>query len=283
MKNLQFILLLVLLNFNQFIFSQDTIIQLQEVQVKHNNTKDLKKIIRKIKKNLQNNYLNEQKVYTVSQKSLLNDKDTLISINASYSFNIKSLENNFAKTLIDSIKNHKYINRNFFDKYDNYSDSPFRWISEVLLNKNLNVAGFEFFNYISEYTYEIKLYENTLEITFTTEDGFNGYLFCDKKNYNLIKIAFKNTQPYPFTASSIDNQSRKTLKSWTYLIVDTSIDFSENEDKQIFIRSITSKEVMSDYQFEKFDKKGNVIEFDGLYNFFSTLKIDLSSDKFLEQ
>jgi hypothetical protein len=283
MKNLQFLPLFILLYSTQFILAQDSIIQLQEVQVKHYDTKDVKKIIKSIKKNLQNNYLNDQKAYTMVQQSLLNDKDTLININATYYFNIKSLNNNFTKTIIDSIKNQKYINRDFFEKYDDYSDSPFRWVSEVLINKNLNVAGFEFFNYISEYVYDISVNQNTLHISFFTEDGFTGFLICDKKNYNLIKIAFKNSQPYPFTVSRSDNQSRKTLKSWTYSIVDTVIDFSENEKKQMFIKSVTSTEVISDYQFEKFDKRGKVIKFDGKYNFFSALKIDLCGDKSLGQ
>ncbi|WP_396179851.1 hypothetical protein [Flavobacterium sp.] len=189
MKNLKFLLLFLLLYSTQRILAQDSIIHLNEVQVKHYKPRDVKKVIKSIKKRLQSNYLNEQKAYTVVQQSLLNNKDTLINIDANYYFNIKSLNNNFTKTIIDSLKNQKYVNRNFFEKYDDYSDSPFRWISEVLINKNLNVSSFEFFNYISEYNYDINVVQNTLYISFFTEDGFTGFLICDKKNYNLTLLS----------------------------------------------------------------------------------------------
>lgn len=275
MKNLQILYVIAFFYFSQFTFAQDSIVELQEVQIKQYNAKDVKKIIKSLKNNLEKNYENEQKTYIVLQHSILDNKDTLINMNAAYNFNIKSLNNNFTKTKIETIENKNYVDHVFFEKYDDFSDSPYRWISDVLINKNLNAAGYEFFNYISEYVYSVDLKQNMLHISFFTEDGFTGYVICDKKSYNLVKIAFKNSQPYPFTVSRTDNQSRKTLKNWTYSIVDTVIDFSENQKKQIFIKSLTSTEVISEYQFEKFDKKGIVIKQDGKYNFVSTLKIDL--------
>jgi hypothetical protein len=101
MKKLIFALILLFINIS---FGQDTI-RLTEVVVVKPYKKDYGKIIKKIRKTLKNNFEAKERYYRVNEISICNEKDTLLYIDALYNFNIKSLENNFTKDLVNKDNN----------------------------------------------------------------------------------------------------------------------------------------------------------------------------------
>ena len=267
-------LIILFLGLIQCSFGQDSIILLNEVTINKSAEKDLEKIIKSIKKNLKKNYQIEQKEFKIKQFSLLNSKDTLISNELTCFFNINSLDNNFSKKETKTKNNYAYKKIDFFDAYEEAKDSPEYWISEVLIRKNLNIVAFDFFNSFQDYKFEIKTEENLVTVCFLSEEMYSGFFTYDKRNYNLHRISFSSSQPYPFIVSNNDNGQKRGLKSWTYTIENTIIDFTENSQKQISLKSIISTEEIKDYSSIKYDKNGKEIRKDGIYSFHSFLKME---------
>jgi len=267
-------LLLILLFLFQFSYGQDSIIALNEVTVNKSAEKDIKNIIKKIKKNLKRNYESNTKEFSVKQIAILDKSDTLININRIYSFDIKSLDNNFSIKLVENKDNQFYRNKAFFDTYEEHSDSPEHWISESLIRKNLDIERFDFFNTLSDYQFLIKTEGHLITVQFTSDEYYSGYFIYDKNNYNLHHISFSNSKPYPFTASLSANGKNKVFKKWNYNTEEVTIQFTENNQNQIAIKSIICTVEIDDYYFEKYNKKGAIIKKEGPLQFYSFLKIE---------
>jgi len=259
---------------NTFIYGQqDSIRNLNEVMVYGSNKNNVKKILKKIKKSCINNYEFEERLYQVSEISIMDQNDTLIRKNKEIQLFVKSLNNNFSKNDIQDEKNIDFKSI-FFSKYINIKDSPLFWISEALYRKNLNILNFDFFNNISSYDYEIIYCENKIKVQFKSKELYNGYFICDNQNYNLIEISFKNSTPYPFFVSSSKNGKKESVKNWKYEIENTLIEFGNNISK-FYIKSIFTNEVINNYTFEKFDKKEDTIFQEGPFQFTSILNLQV--------
>jgi hypothetical protein len=269
MKKLIFALILLFINIS---FGQDTI-RLTEVVVVKPYKKDYSKIIKKIRKTLKNNFEAKERNYRVNEISICDEKDTLLYIDALFNFNIKSLENNFTKNLVSKDDNKIFRDELFFNKYSEYRDSPEFWISSIMFRKSLNVLGFDFFKNYSKYEIEISYEKDIICVKFHSKEMYSGYLICDSKNYNLKKLYFKNPSEYPFSASHSDNGKKKGLKTWDYLIETTTIEFNSNNSNMIYVSNFTTNELKTNYFYEKYDKKGEIIFQEGPFSFDSTVKI----------
>lgn len=265
--------LFFLLLFSQHFFSQDTITQLEEVIVVGSYKKDIKKIVKNIKKRIKDDVEVSQKLYEVKEISIFDNEDTLINNSLQINLMSKSFDNNFTKKNIETDKNLLFKDLEFFKKYSDYRDSPEFWLCEVLYKKNLNVLGFDFFNDFATYDFDIKYDENFITINFTSTDMYSGFFVCDRYNYNLKTISYKNSSPYPFFVSYNDNGIKKGLKKWNYISEITTIEFGTNELNKIYIKSLNATEVIFDYVFEKYDKKGKVIYSEGPFIFHSSLEM----------
>lgn len=263
----------LLLSFS--LYCQDSIRNLKEVIILGTSENSVKEIIKNIKKSCKKNFEFGEKLYHVDQFSILNNNDTILNTSKEVNFFIKSLDNNYTKKNIVNENNLDFKKVDFFNKYKNDKDSPTFWLSEVLYRKNFNVLRFDFFNNLSDYTFEINYNEDRINIHFKSVEMYEGYFVCDSRNFNLIMISFKNSIPYPFYVSENDNGKKISLKKWNYKIESTYIEFENNNTNQFFIKNLTSTEEINNYTFEKYNKKGDTIYSEGPYNFISTLNVNL--------
>lgn len=260
---------------NTFLYGQqDSIKNLNEVVVIGSNKDNVKKIIKKIKKSCISNFELDEKLYWLSEISIMNQNDTIIKKNKEIELFVKSLNNNFSKNEIQNEQNIDFKS-DFFSKYNDIKDSPLFWISEALYRKNLNILSFDFFNNISSYNYDVIYYENKIKVQFKSKELYNGYFICDNQNYNLIQISFKNSTPYPFFVSSNKNGKKESIKNWNYEIENTIIEFGSNISDKFFIKSLFTNEVINNYSFEKFDRKGDRTFHEGPFQFTSNLNLQV--------
>lgn len=251
---------------------QDTL-KLKEVVVVKSYKSNAKKIFKKIKKQLKNNFETTERKYRINEISIYNQKDTLIYKDAHYNFNIKSLDDNFSKKIIEDEENIIFRNENFFKKYNEFRDSPEFWISNILYIKSLKVLNYDILKNYSKYELDISYDDDVIYVKFHSTDMYSGYLICDRNTFNIKKIFFKNSIQYPFTQLFSDNGKKKGLKSWNYLVESLTIEFETNQLNQLYIKSFSNNEVINDYFYERYDKKDEVIFKEGPFNFNSTVKI----------
>ncbi|WP_207759781.1 hypothetical protein [Flavobacterium cyanobacteriorum] len=234
------------------LFAQNNIIQLEEVTITKSQHNAAKKIIRNVKKRLRNNFNTHEKLYRVNQTAVVNDNDTVINNNMVVMFVIKSLDNNFTKTIIKDDANKLFRSSLFFQGYDDYRDSPEYWISQVLYNKNLNILGFDFFNNTAGYNFKITYDEKFITVSFTSDDMYSGFFICERETFNLQTLSFKNSDAYPFDVSNSDNGKKTGLKKWIYEVESSTIEFRTDESDKICLANVTVLEKISGYFFEKY-------------------------------
>nr|WP_297307546.1 hypothetical protein [uncultured Flavobacterium sp.] len=264
------ILILISLFWNN-LFAQIEDTDLQEMVIERVSRRNIIDIIEDIKKQTYRNYSEESSKYTITQQSFLNQKDTLLYVNSLYDLSMDLKSKKINKVKVTNPKNKDFLKEAFFSRYTN-NDSPMYWLTEVIIRKNINIPELDFLNNINDYQYIRTTDKGITTITFFTDDYYEGFFKYDQK-YNLVEIEFYLTKPYPIDHSQTNNGKQLFVKNWILNAEVVRIKFKQDKRGKIYIDRLTAYEEMRDYNFEKFDSKGNLIIQDDNLNFNSSLII----------
>lgn len=269
MKKYIILISVLLLGISSHAQIEDT--EMDEMVIERVSKKNIADIIAEIKNQTYKNYSADNSKYIITQQAFLNQKDTLININSFYdiSMDLKSKKVNKLKT--NNPKNKEYYKETFFSRYSN-NDSPLYWLTEVILRKNINIPELDFFNNLKDYQYIRSTSKGITTVNFFTDDYYEGFFKYDQK-YNLIEIEFYLTKAYPIDHSQVNNGKQVFVKNWILNAEVVRIKFKFDARGKIIIDKLTAYEEMKNYNFEKYDSKGQIIIKDNNLNFNSSLII----------
>lgn len=244
---------------------------MDEMVIERVSKRNIIDIVNDIKNQTFKNYSGDNAKYIITQESFLDKKDTLIHINSFYeiSMDLKSKKINKVKT--SNPKNKEFYKQSFFSRYSN-NDSPLYWLTEVILRKNINIPELDFFNNINDYQFIRTTEKGITTINFFTDDYYEGFFKYDQK-FNLVEIEFYLTKPYPIDHSQTNNGKQLFVKNWILNAEVVRIKFKKDSKGKIYIDRLTAYEEMKNYNFEKYDSKGEVVIQDNNLNFNSSLII----------
>jgi len=269
MKKYLLLLTFFIISFNSKAQVDDT--DLEEMVIERVSKRSIIEIIEDIKAQTYKNYSGDNGKYIITQQAYLDQKDTLIEINSFFdiSMDLKSKKINKVKT--NNPKNKEFYKESFFSRYSN-NDSPLYWLTEVILRKNINIPELDFFNNINDYQYIRSTSKGITTVNFFTDDYYEGFFKYDQK-FNLVEIEFYLTKPYPIDHSQINNGKQLFVKNWILNAEVVRIKFKQDSRGKIYIDRLTAYEEMKNYNFEKYDSKGDVVLTDKNLNFNSSLII----------
>lgn len=274
--------IVILLFIFQFCFSQETnsskdTISLNEVVIaKGNNRKEVIKIIEKIKKNLRENYETENVNYITNYFSLHNKTDTLVNRKMLNSLKIKTLNyRNISWMLNGDPKNPFHRDTSPYFVFEPTS-SENHWLALSIFYDSLKVIDFDFFDINKFYKYNISISGNVTTVRFTASKYYSGYFSFNNTNYNLIRIAFKNTKPYDYYVnghSRIIDSYLEFISQWSYNKVTILLDFTETDKGRLLLKKLDAMQELTKFKSTRFDYTNRIIAQDYNSKFYTTLNM----------
>lgn len=278
-------LLLIFFNYFQICYSQEInlmkdTIGLNEVIVKkESNRKEIISIIKKIKNNLRNNYDLNYQNYITEHFSLKDDKDTLINRKMINNLNLKILSyTNIKSNLLNSPNNPFHVDNSPYFRFQSSDSNSDYWLALSIFYDSLKVIDFDFFDTSRGYKYSISIEEEITTVKFSSSRYYSGYFSFNNINYNLIRIAFKNTIPYDYYSWGYHNNSMNfEFKSqWKYNRVTILLDFISTQEGKLLLSKLNAMQELTQFQFKRFLSDSNqIIDQDRNIKFYTTLSMKI--------
>jgi hypothetical protein len=271
--------LLVFLLFTlQNSYGQDTI-QLKDVVIsdKKTNRKEIKTILEKIRYNLRKNYNLGYVDYATKHFSVKDNSDTLVNRTMINRLDIKTLDQFYIHyILLDDPKNPFHTDTSPYFNYQPHNDS---WLSLSIFYDSLHVIDFDFFHLSYNYRYEISKIGDVTTVQFTADKYFCGYFTFNNKNFNVIRIAFKNTKPYKcYSDSSPRNSIYKQPEfesEWNYNKVTVLLDFKEMDNGRLLLKKLSAMQKLTNFEYRRYSVNNTIIVQDTNSKFYTTLNMHL--------
>lgn len=283
MKKLCPLLILSNLFLFQFCFSQEKnlikdTIGLNEVIIKkESNRKQIIAIIKKIKNNLRNNYDLNSHNYTTEHFSIKDDKDTLVNRKMINNLDFKILsQSNIKSLLLNSPKNPFHTDTSPYSRFQTSASNSDYWLALSIFYDSLHVLDFDFFDTSRSYKYKISKEEDITTVTFTAYRYYSGYFSFNNTNYNLIRIAFKNTIPYDYYSWGYQNNSMdfEFKSQWKYNRVTILLDFTTSQEGKLLLAKLNAMQELTQFEFKRyFPDSKRVIDQDRNIKFYTTLNM----------
>lgn len=247
---------------------------LQELVIERMSDKNVAEIIYEIRKNLYNNYAENDYRYLVENFSTIqidDCTDSLIDIRMLYNVNLDLKRKKINKYVIKSDQNRENLNPNYFSLYPGANDSPLYWLTEFVLRKYVNVVELDFFINVRDYHYSRSMEKGNIRVDFSAAGLYYGHFVYDK-NYNLLEVEFRLDEPYPIDHSQSKNGKFMFQKNWVYQSELLQIKFKLNAKNKLYIQSLEASEKIVDYNFLRYNSKGEVMVDDRNLDFDTRLK-----------
>jgi hypothetical protein len=281
-KSYPLFIILTLFTF-QFCFSQENTITkdtigLNEVIIKkESNRKQIIAIIKKIKNNLRNNYDLNSHNYTTEHFSIKDHKDTLVNRKMINNLDLKILsQSNLESILLNSSKNPFHTNTSPYFRFEPSATNDNYWLALSIFYDSLHVLDFDFFDTSRSYKYQISKEENITTVTFTANRYYSGYFSFNNTNYNLIRIAFKNTQPYSYYINAYEGKKNNNVfeSQWKYNRVTILLDFTTTPEGKLLLAKLNAMQELTQFQFKRYllDPK-RIVDQDKNIKFYTTLNM----------
>lgn len=271
-------ILVLLLFVLQNSYCQDTI-QLKDVFIsdKKTNRKEIKTILEKIRYNLKKNYNLGYVDYTTKHFSVKDNSDTLVNKAMVNHLDIKTLNQFYIHyMLLDDPKNPFHTDTS---PYLNYQPDNNPWLSLSIFYDSLHVIDFDFFYMSYNYKYEISKKDDITTVQFTADKYFCGYFTFNNKNFNLIRIAFKNTKPYQYYSDSSRRHSiyrqPEFESEWNYNKVTVLLDFKEIDNGRLLLEKLSAKQELTNFAYRRYGVNNTIIAQDPNSKFYTTLSLRL--------
>ena len=243
---------------------------LEELVIDKLSRANIIEIIKKVRNQMYNNYSSNNYRYMVSHQAQMNNKDGLLNSETVYDVSINLKNKKINKSVVKDPRNRVNMDTLFFNRYTG-NDSPMFWLTEVVIRKYVNVPDLDFFNNFKDYSFtRKKTKEGQYIIEFYSELFYEGYFQYDK-NYNLKKIEFELLKPYVIDHSQSRNGKFMFEKNWVYTKEKVFITFNVNNEGKNFVELLKATEEIKDYNFTRFNSKGEVLINDTKLNFKSNL------------
>ncbi len=257
----------------QFTFAQIEETQMEEMVIERISKKNIADIIKNVKRQTYNNYTGSTQKYFIRQEAFMNDGDTLVDSNFLYNVSIDLKQKKINKTQAQSSKNKEKLNNDFFARYPGTNDSPLYWLTEIVLRKYVNIPELDFFNNLGDYHFDRKVKGKITTIHFMSDEFYEGFFSYDEK-YNLQKIQFRLNEPYPIDHSQSKNGKAMFVKNWKYKVEQVTIEFGLDANQKLYIKDLKASEEIIDYNFIRYDSKGQIIVRDDNLRFKSVLDFE---------
>ncbi|MDR6845674.1 hypothetical protein [Flavobacterium granuli] len=269
----------------QFCYSQENeinkdTISLKEVLIKKgSNRKEMKAIIKKIKYNLRENYNLGSINYLMNHFSIKDDSDTLVNSKTIKKLEIKVLSQfNIHSMLIDDPKKSFDIDTSPYARFEPNISNNDHLLSLSIFYNSLHVNDFDFFDMSRDYKYKISKEGDVTTVTFIATRFYSGYFSFNNINYNLIRIAFKNTKPYDYYSwgyQGISSESGFEFESqWKYNKVTVLLDFIETDKGRLLLKKMDAMEELTQFEFKRhLSNSKRVIDQDRNIKFYTTLSM----------
>ena len=261
-------MLLFLNSWNTQAQIEDT--NLEELVIDKLSRANIVEIIKKVRNQMYNNYVQDNYHYLVSHQASMNDSTQLLKSQVMYDVVINLKNKKIIKSVIDDKNNETVMDTLFFNRYTG-NDSPMYWLTEVVIRKYVNVPELDFFNKFKDYSFERKrTKDGQYVIEFYSDQFYEGYFQYDSK-FNLKKMEFELLKPYVIDHSQSKNGKAMFEKNWVYTKEKVAIVFKTNQEGKNYIDELKAFEEIQNYNFQRFDSQGTVIIKDEDLNFKSNL------------
>jgi hypothetical protein len=271
-KSYLFVLLLFAL---QNSFCQDTI-HLKDVVIsdKKTNRKEIKTILEKIRYNLRKNYNLGYVDYATKHFSVKDNSDTLVNRLMVNHLDIKTLDQFYIHYMLLDDPNNLF--HTDISPYFNYQPQNNSWLSLSIFYDSLHVINFDFFHLSYNYKYKISKIDDITTVQFTANKYFCGYFTYNNKNFNLIRIAFKNIKPYEYNINSryLNNQPEFESK-WNYNKVTVLLDFKEMDNGRLLLKKLDAIQEITNFAYRRYNVNNTIIAQDTNSKFYTTLSMQL--------
>lgn len=282
MKKLRPLFILLSLFTFQLCFSQenttknDTISLNEIVITKGNNKKEVAKIVEKIKHNLRENYETRYINYITKHFSLHNNIDTLIDRKMLNRLQIKELSfRNISWMLNNDSSNPFHRDTYSFSSFEP-TNSEDHFFALSIFYDSLKVIDFDFFDMNKHYKYKISTSDNITTVKFSASRYYSGYFSFDNTNYNLIRIAFKNTYPYDYYINGYSRVIDSYLEfssQWTFNKVTVLLDFRETEKGKLLLEKLDAMQEIVKFKSTRYDYPDRIVARDFNSKFYTTLSM----------
>lgn len=229
-------------------------------------------VIKKVRNQAYNNYVNDYELYNIKHWSVLNDSNVIIDTDERFKVAIDFKRKKIKKSVVKYNANYNRTDSLFFNRYS-FNDSPHYWLTEFIIRKFINVPHFDFFNYFDDYTFNRQVLGTDTRISFYSENGYEGFFIFNEK-YQLKEINFSLVSPYPVDHSQSRNGKRMFDKNWLYTVENVEIKLQVNSRKELIIKSLDVEEQMVDYNFIRYNQKREVLFEDRQLRFHSKLHFE---------
>ena len=283
MKKLRLSFILLSLFTFQFCFSQENTITkdtigLNEVIIKkESNRKEIIGIIKKIKYNVRNNYNQGALNYLTEHFSVKDDKDTLVNRKMINNLDLKILsQSNIKSLLLDSPENPFHTDTSPYSRFQTTASNSDYWLALSIFYDSLHVLDFDFFDTSRSYKYQISKEEDITTVTFTANRYYSGYFSFNNTNYNLIRIAFRNTKPFDWYYWGLEGNPQyfEFYSHWKYDKVTILLDFAETDKGRLLLTKLDAMEELTQFEFKRyFPGSKRVIDQDKNIKFYTTLNM----------
>jgi hypothetical protein len=271
-------LLALLLFALQNTYCQDTI-QLKDVVIsdKKTNRKEIKTILEKIRYNLRKNYNLGYVDYATKHFSVKDNRDTLVNKVMVNHLDIETLDQFYIHyMLLEDPNNPFYTDTSPYFNYQPHNDS---WLSLSIFYDSLHVIDFDFFHLSYNYKYEMSKIDNVTTVQFTTDKYFCGYFTFNNNNFNIIRIAFKNTKPYKYYSDSSPRnpvfKHPEFESEWNYNKVTVLLDFKEMDDGRLLLKKLDAMQELTNFEYRRYNRNNDLIVQDRNSKFHTTLSMRL--------
>ena len=257
---------------------KDTIALKEIVIKKDSNRKEMAAIIKKIKHNLRENYETEYVNYLTNHFSLHDRTDTLVNRKMLNVLKIKSLDNENISWMLDGDPSNPF--HRVTSPYLEFEpkEKQGNWLALSIFYDSLKVIDFDFFDMTKNYKYEIVKGATVTTVKFTAPRYYSGYFSFYNVNYNLIRIAFKNTNPYDYYINGYTGNVNRILEftsQWSYNKVTILLDFIETDKGKLLLKKLDAMQELTNFRSTRYDYPGHVIARDFNSKFYTTLSMRL--------
>ncbi|WP_372473085.1 hypothetical protein AB4865_09830 [Capnocytophaga sp. ARDL2] len=239
--------------------------ELEVIYIDKLSRSQIEQVITNVRNKTYKNYVNNTHDYEVTHKAVLNDTLTLVDSKELYEVAIFFANKKINKSIKSHPNNKNEINRAFFERYS-FNDSPMYWLTEFVIRKYVNVPDLDFLNNFGEYQFQRSYEKDLVRIDFYSDDMYEGYFTFDK-NYNLKEVSFYLLHPYPIDHSQTKNGKKMFTKNWKYTKEKVSILFELNTQNKLVIKEMKAEEQITDYNFQRFNAKRELLLEDKNLNF----------------
>jgi hypothetical protein len=244
---------------------------------KSSNKKLVRLFVKQIKKNLWANYNVGTAKYQINHLSIKDGKDTLVNRVTLNNLDLRPLtEVNLKKLFFNDPSNPFQIDTSPHDRFE-LTETKIHWLALSLFYDSLHVLDFDFFNNISKYDYEINQEGLITTISFKAARYYTGYFSFNNKNYNLIRVAFKNTKPYDYYVDYGFQQYSSNIEfesHWKYNKVTILLDFKETDKGTLLLTKLDAMQELTQFEFKRYlAYSKNAIDQDKNIKFYTILKM----------